>query len=190
MKLKALISLTFLFTLFSCNNKQKKAVLPVIDSGSAVQAKKTDTSIFQGKNYLKNWGDSILIDPFDIEIVLSEKAKERIVNSNETIIVSIFFYGYPKDNKKPNSEYDGTLYLVGDKKEITYGQIVQFENIKISKRDYDQLIDKDFELNLNVFSGRKSSQDNLLDCKALFGKVSNIVNKKHTIKGKLIYGDQ
>lgn len=188
MKHKTLIATTILLMFFSCVDKEKSQ--PKTDSLTIVQNIKYKTDTSQNKNYLKCVGDSIIIDPFEIEIELSDKARERIVNSNETIVAAMFFYGYPKDSTKANSEKDGTLYLVGDSKEVKYGQTIQFKNLKIAKKDYDELTDKDFELNLNVSSGRKSIQENLLDCKGLFGKVSNVVNKKHILKGKLIYGDK
>lgn len=189
MKLNTLITATFLSILFSCNSGQEQKSQPKPETVTNIQVQKVDTTSFEQKKYLKDNGDSIIVNPFEIEIELTDKAKERLTSGNETIIVSIFYYGYPKDEKKANSEKDGTLYLIGDKKEITYGQIARFENLKIAKKDYEQLIDKDFELNLNVYSGRKSSQDNLLDCEPLFDKVSNVVNKKHLLKGKLIYGE-
>ena len=189
MKLNTIISATFLSILFSCNDGQEQKSKTKVDTTSNSKVQKADTTVFRRVKYLKDDGDSIIVDPFEIEIELTDKAKERITNSGETIIISIFYYGYPRDERKANSEKDGTLYLTGDKKEIHYGQIARFENVKISKKDYEQLIDKDFELNLNVYSGRKSSQDNLLHCEPLFDKVSNVVNKKHLLKGKLIYGE-
>jgi len=190
MKFQTIISATFLLLLYSCNNRQEPNSQSKNDITSNNQIQKIDTTSLLQVKYLKDDGDSIIVDPFEIEIVLTDKAKERITNSGETIKISIFYYGYPKDEKNANSEKDGTLYLTGTEKEISYGQIARFENVKISKKDYKELIDKDFKLNLNVFSGRKSSQDNLLDCEPMFDKVSNVVNKRHTLKGKLIYGDK
>jgi hypothetical protein len=190
MKFQTITSATILSILCSCSNRQEQKSQSKSDTISNHQVQKVDTTSLRQVKYLKDDGDSIIVDPFEIEIVLSNKAKERIQNSGETIKVSIFYYGYPKDEKKANSEKDGTLYLTGTEKELSYGQIARFENIKISKKDYEELIDKDFELNLNVFSGRKSSKDNLLDCEPLFDKVSSVVNKRHILKGKLIYGDE
>jgi len=190
MKFNIAILATFLSILFSCNSGQEQKNLSKVDMAFTHKVQRADTTGLKEKKYLKAIGDSIIIDPFEIEIQLSEKAKDKMVSSNETIIASIFFYGYPKDSSKANSEKDGTLYLVGDKKEINYGHSIRFDNLKIAKKDYEELADKDFKLNLNVSSGRKSSQENLLNCEGLFDKVSNVVNKKHTLKGKLIYGDE
>ena len=80
-------------------------------------------------------------------------------------------------------------YVGSAKKEISYGQIARFDHIKFPKKLYDQLTDKNVDLTVNVYSGRKSSQDNLIIVDFLSGKVSKIINKHFTLKGKLIYGD-
>jgi hypothetical protein len=54
---------------------------------------------------------------------------------------------------------------------------------------YDELADKDVDLNLNVYTGRKSSQFNLITGDLLFDKLSNVINKRFTLNEKLIYGD-
>jgi hypothetical protein len=134
-------------------------------------------------------GDSVVVPPFEIEIALSPKAKERIVNSNETIIVDISLEGIPKDSSNAHFEEDGSFYVGSFKKEISYGQIARFDNLKFSRKIYDQLADKDVDLSVNVYSGRKSSSNNLLNVDFLSDKVSNIINRHFTLKGKLIYGD-
>jgi hypothetical protein len=186
-KFKILTIATIIF-LYACNNGQVRETRSKSDTFSNNHV--VDSTAFQQTKYLRSDRDSIIVDPFEIEIELTDKAKERITSTNETIIISIFYYGYPKDEKDANSENDGTLYLATAEKEISYGQIARFENVKISKNDYDKIIDKDFDLNLTVYSGRKSSQDNLLNCQPLFDKVSNVANKRFTLKGKLIFGDE
>jgi hypothetical protein len=64
--------------------------------------------------------------------------------------------------------------------------IAKFEKIKISKRAYQDLADKDFTVLINVASGRKSSGDNLLDCGIVQEPISKMVGKIHSLKGKLI----
>jgi hypothetical protein len=134
-------------------------------------------------------GDSVVVPPFEIEVALSSKAKERIVNSNETIVIDVFLEGIPKDSSKVHLEEDGSFYVGSAEREIIYGQVASFDNLKFPKKIYDQLADKDVELNLNVYTGRKSSQNNLITGDALFDKISNVINKRFTLNEKLIYGD-
>ncbi len=134
-------------------------------------------------------GDSLIVPSFEIAISLSPKAKDRIVNGNETIIVDIFLQGIPKEGVGATIEEDGSFYVGSATKEIYSGQVALFDNLKISRKIYDQLADKDPELTVNVYSGRKSSPDNLLTGDFLSDKLSNIVNRQFTLNQKLIYGD-
>ncbi len=68
--------------------------------------------------------------------------------------------------------------------------MARFDSIRFSRELYDQLADKDIQLAVNIYSGRRSSRDNLLDFDPAFDKISNVVNKQIIIKGKLIYGDE
>lgn len=97
-------------------------------------------------------GDSVLVPPFEIEVALSSKAKDRIVNSNETIIINVFLEGTPKNPSRVHLEEDGSFYVGSAKREITYGQIARIDNLKFPKKIYDQLADKDVDLNLDVYT--------------------------------------
>ncbi len=133
--------------------------------------------------------DSLVVPPFEIEILLSNKAQERIVSKDETIIVDVFLAGTPKDPSKVELEDDGTFFVGFSKKEIAFGQIATFDNLKFPRRIYEQLADKDLDLSINVYTGRKSSPDNLIDCEFLSGKISSVINTRKTLVGKLIFGD-
>ena len=184
-------TILFFFTwLLSCtsNDKQVKSELPK-DTASVITNYKDSgaASIDSTAKYFKIGKDSITVLPFEIAIELSSKAKARIVNSKETIIVDVTLTGTPK-NKKLVSE-DGQFYVASVEQEITYGQLAKFDKIKFSRKVYDQLTDKDVDINVYFYSGRKSSKDNLLSGDLLSDKISNVVNKQFTLKGKLIYGD-
>lgn len=133
--------------------------------------------------------DSVTIPPFEVHLVLSNKAKDRIVSTHETIIFRVVVGGTPKKKARVHLEEDGSFFLASSEHEVQYGQPVRFENIKFARKLYDQLADKDFEVTVNIYSGRKSSPDNLIDCDFVFGKISEVANKQFTVKGKLIYGD-
>ncbi len=176
-------------TLLSCNNNDKQEnSSPTKDSVKINTANKSADNR-TSTNYFKIGKDSITILPFEIEVSLSPKAKERITKGKETLIVAVFFTGTPKDSSNAELEEDGSFFVASAKKEILYGQVAKFDNIKFPIKIYNQLADKDIDLSVDVYSGRKSSQDNLLNGDALFDKISNVVNKKFTLNCKLIYGD-
>lgn len=134
-------------------------------------------------------GDSVVVPPFEIEVLLSPNAKERIVSGNETIIVAAFLQGTPKDPSKAQLAEDGSFFVGSAEREISYGQIAGFDKLKFSKKIYDQLADKDVDLTVNIYTGRRSSPNNLITGDFLSDKVSHIINKRFTLNYKLIDGD-
>ena len=131
-------------------------------------------------------GDSVVVAPFQITIEFSEKAKKKIVDGKETIIVAVFLDGTPKDSATAHFEDDGSFYVGDIQKEISYDQVLRITDLKFSKKIYDQLGDKDANLTVNIYTGRKSSRNNLITGDLLAGKVSEIANKNFTLKYKLI----
>lgn len=189
---KSFLPIFLLTFLFSCKSPDPTKVENASNQDSTnkdTPLKKPDTLSLKKLGFYTLQGDSVVVPSFEIEISLSPKAKERIVNSNETIIIAIFLEGTPKDPSKAHFEEDGSFFVGTAKREITYGQIAMFDNLKFPKKIYDQLADKNADLTVNIYTGRKSSQDNLITGDFLSDKVSNIINKRFTLKQKLIYGD-
>jgi preprotein translocase subunit SecG len=124
-----LLTTIFLITAFllSCttNDRQVKSELP--EDTSSVIPKLKDKDAISTVGYFKIDKDSITVLPFEISITLSPKAKDKIIDSKETIIVNVSLTGSPKD-KKLIAE-DGEFYVASSEKEITYGQLAKFDNI-------------------------------------------------------------
>ena len=139
--------------------------------------------------YFKPDGDSLIIPTFEIEVNLSPKAKAKLSKNNETIIVSASFIGMPRDTTSKDFKNSGEMGIAGKDIEIRSGSIANFENIRFSKSLYDSLADKGIQLLINVFSGRHSSPDNLLNCGIIQEKMSKVKGKIFTIDCKLIYGE-
>jgi hypothetical protein len=130
-------------------------------------------------------GDNVVIPTFEIEVSNSPKADQTLGKQKETILVAAFFSGEPSNDKDRDEE--GQLFI--SKKEIELSgnnRIARFEGLKFPKKLYNKLADKDINLLINVYSGRKASQDNLLDCGIMEAKVSKLVNKRFTLGCKLI----
>jgi hypothetical protein len=182
-----------LFTfLFSCKSPDiPKIKTPARQDAisKAITLKKSDTTAVKKLGFYMLQGDSVLVPPFEIEISLSSKAKERIINTNETIIIDVFLEGTPKNPSKVHLEEDGSFFVGSAKREISYGQIASFDNLKFPKKIFDQLAYKDVDLTVNVYTGRKSSPDNLITGDFIGDKVINVINKHFTMNEKLIYGD-
>ena len=184
--------------LIACGNSTKKSSV-----GKLIQEKTDTVNIehsevieeFQNSGYLKIVGDLVEVPYFEIELKLSEKAEEKLKTDNETVIVMAYFTYFQKDKIYPEKYQDkvdsnGELILLSYPIELTDKRLAKFENVKFSKDLYDLFGEnKDIDLLINVYSGRKSSEYNLLDCDILQNSMSEIKGKKFTIKGKLIYND-
>jgi hypothetical protein len=140
-------------------------------------------------DYFTSQGDSLIIPPFEIEVELSVRANTKMTVDKETIIVSATFMGIPNDTSSEASRQDGEITLRQHAVELTASRVARFENLKLSKKAYNSLANKDIRLLINVFSGRKKTRDNVLDCGIFEAKMSEIINKRSTIQCSLIEGE-
>lgn len=183
------LMLTFLFSYRSPEPPKVKTVSSQETPRQDRSIKKPDTSSLRKLGFYTLEGNSVVVPPFEIEVALSPKAKDRIVNSHETIIVAVFLEGTPKNPSKAHLEEDGSFFVGSAQKEITYGQPARFNHLQFPRKIYDQLANKDADLTVNVYTGRKSSPDNLITGDIIIDKVSKVINKHFILHQKLIYGD-
>lgn len=130
--------------------------------------------------------DSILIPRFEVEVKLSDLATERLRAEKETIIVSVYCSGEPRAGADANVNEMGEVSLNTTKIEMTEPGIARFNHVRVSKKDIANLSDPDFLVSVNVFSGRRSTSENLLDCDILEKSISETKGKLHVLNGKLI----
>jgi len=171
--------------LLSCNsNDVKKNDTP---AGDTTKVNKPDTSLTNNLGYFKIEGDSLVIPAFEIKVSLSPKAEEKLKARKETIIVAAYFSGQPKDTTIAEFQESGAMSVAVSHTEIRNDSIVaKIEGAKFARSLYDSLADKDIQVLINVYSGRRSGPDNLLACDILDEKMSAAQGKQFTIKGKLI----
>lgn len=139
--------------------------------------------------YFQPVGDSLLIPPFEVILELSEKAAQKLKKQQESILVDAMFTGVPTDTTSESYQMEGEIFVAESIKELTGAGTAKIEGVKISKKLYHELRDKDIMLLVNVFSARKSSEDNLLDCGIISDKMSVVKNRNFTVRCKLIYGE-
>lgn len=153
--------------------------------------RKPETPI--NSNYLRIRGDSVELPSFEIEVLLSTKAERKLKTDKESIIVMAYFSGYSvnliPEKFKENVDETGELILLSYPVELTDSRLAKFENLKFSKELYNLLDNKDINVLINVYSGRRSSEFNILDCELLQDSMSNISGKRLSIKGDLIYNN-
>ena len=124
---------------------------------------------------------------FDVRVTLSEKAEAKLTASNETIIVAGYLTGDPK--KQAEKKYVDEMGQVGlgtIKAEIQPGRVAHFGEVKMKKDAIAQIDVNGPQLLINVYSGRKSSKDNLLDCGIYEGALKPVEGTTIPIACKLI----
>jgi hypothetical protein len=124
---------------------------------------------------------------FGVRVTLSEKAEAKLTASKETIIVAGYLTGYPK--KQAAKKYIDEMGQVGlgtIKVEIQPGQVAHFGEVKMKKDALAQIDVNGPQLLINVYSGRKSSKDNLLDCGIYEGALKPVEGTTILIACKLI----
>lgn len=129
--------------------------------------------------------DSIVYKSFKIQLKLSKETEDCLTQNKESIIYSIFYKGIPKDTTMVDYINWGSI-VVGEVKIEAFDSSSIKVTPKISKADFDLLVDDDIEVLINVYSGRKSSNFNLVDVEIFQDKISRIKNGKIILKGDLI----
>lgn len=168
--------------LISCSQPTKEKEKPEYDT-LLVTKLKTEKPV-NVSDYFKVIGDSAEIPSFEIEIQLSEKAGKLLEQKKESVIVTAYFSGTPKDSTKYMEDGE---YAVGTHSiELTDSRTAKFTGVKVSKEMYESLSDKDIQILINVYSGRRSSKMNLLECDILAKPISEARGQKFILKGKLI----
>jgi hypothetical protein len=159
-------------------------------------SKKENPKITEKKHNVINETDkdSVIVPSFEIQLNLSKKAEKKLKEENESVIIAVDFIGEPEKRIVETKKFefydeDGDLTIGTKKIEFESERIIKFENCKVSKKLLELLKNKTYEVRINVFSGRKSSVDNLITCDYYQEKIEATKNKKITLNGKLIYGE-
>jgi hypothetical protein len=192
--MKIFIPIILIGLLLSCNKFAKRN-----DANGSIQDLSNPISLgniepieqIYGLYFLKNNGDLIEIPFFEIELELSETAEKKLLDDNESVIIVAYFTSDLDDaNKLPekykNKVVRNTITIITHTIELTNTRLARFENLVFPKEIYDLLEDKDIDVLINVYSGRRSINTNMLYCAILSGPISKIKNGKFTLNGGLI----
>jgi hypothetical protein len=124
---------------------------------------------------------------FTVTLTYSQKAMDKLTSNKETVIVAAYVFGLPKPGApKKYVESDGTIPLGQTKKEIAPGASASFGKIALDPTRVPYIDSRGTQLLINVYSGRKSSPNNLLDCGIYQDALSKAQGKTLPIACKLI----
>jgi hypothetical protein len=123
---------------------------------------------------------------FAVTVSLSPKAAARLAHPKETIVISADFYGDPSAKGRRLENDGGEIDLApSQKQEIPGPGTAQFQGPKYDKSKLADVDANGLQVLINVYSGRHSSPDNLLDCGLFQDKIA-LAAKGIAIRCKLI----
>jgi hypothetical protein len=110
-----------------------------------------------------------------------------LVAGKETVIVVGYLYGFPiQGTPKQDVDHVGQIDMGEVKKEIAPGTTAKFDSVKLNQPMMKWMDSQGPQLLINVYSGRKSSPDNLLDCGIYEGPLKAVQSQSIPISCKII----
>jgi hypothetical protein len=134
---------------------------------------------------------SQVLSGFTVEVTLSEKARQKLIESKETIAATSYFIASPKRGV-PLSEYRRFLSRPGPiglgylDVEAKPGERLRFGEIKLNQSAIAMIDEQGPQLLVNVASGRRAFRDNILWCDIYEGPLEPIQGKTIQITCKLL----
>jgi hypothetical protein len=124
---------------------------------------------------------------FTVTVTYSQKAMATLVAGKETVIVVGYLSGYPiQGTPKKYVDHEGQIDMGEVKKEVAPGAPAKFDSVKLNQPMIQWLDSQGPQLLINVYSGRKSSPNNLLDCGLYEGPLKAVQGQSIPIACKLI----
>ena len=128
---------------------------------------------------------------FTVEVSLSEKAIQKLLEAKETIVAVSYFTASPRKGISPKSykkllSRPGPLGLGTVEVEAKPGESLKFGAIKLDQSAIGVIDEQGPQLLLNVVSGRRSSENNLLLCDIFEGSLKSVQRTVISITCKLI----
>jgi hypothetical protein len=125
---------------------------------------------------------------FSVSVRLSDAAKKKLIDSRETIIVAGDFTGHPKQGTERRylDIKSGQVDLGDVEVEMHPGETATFNDLKLKPDALARIDSHGPSILISVYSGRKSSKDNLLDCEAYDGSFESIHGRRIDIPCQLI----
>jgi hypothetical protein len=104
------------------------------------------------------------VPEFRIAVKLSPNANKRLSSIHEGINVLAMFDGDPLPGQGKYNPPNRDVFLGSAEKRADGNNVATFNGVKIPRRDWDRLADKNYYVTINTTSARLSDQNNLLDC--------------------------
>jgi hypothetical protein len=147
----------------------------------------THSQVFAQQQTTKPATPAAAVFNFTVKITYSAKAMATLVAGKETVIVAGYLTASPiAGTPKQYVDRMGEIGLGEVDREIAPGAIATFSNVKPTVAMMKWVDSQGPQLLINVYSGRKSSPNNLLDCGIYEGSLAAIQGQSIPISCKLI----
>lgn len=124
---------------------------------------------------------------FTVKVTYSQKAMDTLVAGKETVIVAGYLTASPiPGTPKQYVDHVGEISLGEVDREIAPSAAAVFNNVKPTQAMMKWVDSSGPQLLINVYSGRKSSPNNLLDCGLYEGSLQAVQGQSIQIACKLI----
>ena len=125
---------------------------------------------------------------FSVDVQLSDAARKKLIDSKETIIVGGYFTGHPKQGTEARylDIKSGDVILGDVKQEIRPGETAIFSVLNLNPDALARIDSQGQHILTTVYSGRRSSKDNLLHCEDYDGSLESIRGRTIVIRCQLI----
>jgi hypothetical protein len=126
---------------------------------------------------------------FDINLTLTARAAERLASTDERVMVDAMYYGLPVSDDAPGiDKEDMEIGLGASEIEVA----PESAAVKVTGEGFDatylKSVKGDPEVLVNIYSARKTHENNLLNCGIYQGPVSMAQKKPVEIQCDLIDG--
>jgi hypothetical protein len=123
---------------------------------------------------------------FTVEVKLSNQAATSLATIKETVIVAAYYYGLPAKGYESKADEMDEIQLGEEDVDLPGAGTAKFTGAAIQAARLPFIKDGAIQVLINVFSGRKSSNNNLLDCGFFEGSVAEAAKKPLTLQCSLI----
>lgn len=127
--------------------------------------------------------------PLTVDVKLSDAAEERLKKKGETLEVDVSYFGFAAPAAKDMADDLGMVDLGSASRELAPGASEAVFDGSRFNRDRLRLIAGGPRLNINVVSGRRSSDDNMLECDIYEGRLATATSSPISLGCKLLGGE-
>ena len=124
--------------------------------------------------------------PFTVAVGLSTQAATSLATIKETVVVAAYYYGLPAKGYESKADEMDEIQLGEEDVNLPGAGTASFTGAAIQTARLPFIKDGEIQVLINVFSGRKSSTNNLLDCGFFEGSVAEAAKKPLKLQCSLI----